>query len=115
MGAEFVEKATPSFKKKLDRSKIELGTSDLFTRQPDPACTTAAAEIVNSNQLKIGDRVTVEAENGTLVARKGNTIVARFLKPPAILLRAVEDSCGIAKGTVEAVHIMADMVEISLC
>jgi hypothetical protein len=49
------------------------------------------------------------------VGRRGFTEVARFSSPPSNLLQAVEASCGIAKGTVEQVHDLAGVAEISLC
>ena len=45
MGADFIEKATPSFKKSWDRARVTLGTADLFTRIPDCVARTAAADI----------------------------------------------------------------------
>ncbi|MFO1100368.1 MAG: hypothetical protein U1E81_19425 [Xanthobacteraceae bacterium] len=115
MGADFIEKATPTFKKSWDRARVALGTADLFTREPSCAARTAAAEIVGRAKLSIGDRVTVEPHGAGLVALRGNTEVARFTKPSAELVKAVNDSCGVAKGVVEQVHDLAGVAEISLC
>jgi hypothetical protein len=115
VGADFIEKATPSFKKSWDRARVELATPDLFTKTPACAARTAVADIIAGQCLHVGEQVTVEIEAGGLVARRGNTEVARFTAPPAELMRAVESSCGIAKGTVEQVHDLADVAEISLC
>lgn len=115
MGAEFVEKATPSFKKSWDKARTALSTADLFTRSPDAACRIAAAEILGSARLEQGDRLTVETQGDTLIARRGNSDVARFNNPAPEIVQAVKDSCGIAKGTVEQVHVLAGVAEISLC
>lgn len=115
MGADFPEKATPTFKKSWDRARVTLATADLFTREPRCAARMAAAEIVGSAKLSAGDRLVVEAHGAELVALRGNTEVARFTKPSAELVRAVNDSCGVAKGVVEQVHDLAGVVEISLC
>jgi hypothetical protein len=115
MGADFIEKATPSFKKSWDRARVALATADLFTREPICAARSAAAEIVNCAKLRVGDRLTVEPQGETLVALRGNTEVARFTKPSAELVKAVNDSCGMAKGVVEQVHDLAGVAEISLC
>ena len=48
MGADFIEKATPTFKKSWDRARIALATADLFTRAPTGAARLAAAEIVGN-------------------------------------------------------------------
>ena len=115
MGIEFIEKATPSFRKCWDRARVELATSDLFTCTPDTAPRTAAAEMVNDAQLSIGDHVVVEFRNGALVGFEGNREVLRFLNPPSSLVKAVADSCSVAQGTVQQVHSLAKVAEISLC
>ncbi len=115
MGADFIEKATPTFKKSWDRARTALATADLFTNAPSCAARTAAAEVIGKAQLKVGDRLTVEVQDGALVARRGNSDVARFTNPAPALVQAVEQSCGVAKGTVEQVHDLAGVAEISLC
>lgn len=115
MGADFIEKATPSFKKSWDRARVELATPDLFTSTPSCAARTAVADIVPDQCLQVGEQLTVEIEAGILVARRGNAEVARFTAPPLELVQAVEAACGIAKGTVEQVHELARVAEISLC
>jgi hypothetical protein len=108
MGAEFVEKATPGFRKSWDKARTALATADLFTRSPDAACRVAAADILGSARLERGDRITVEVQGG-------NSDVARFNNPAPAIVQAVKDSCGVAKGTVEQVHVLAGVAEISLC
>lgn len=115
MGADFIERATASFKKSWDREKVALGTADLFTRTPECAARTASAELIGDASLNVGNRVTVELLDTALIARQGNREVARMLNPPSGIRQAVVDSCGIAKGTVEQVHPFAGVVEISLC
>ena len=115
MGADFIEKAAPSFKKSWDREKVALGTADLFTCQPEHAPRTVAGDVINGADLDVGASLVVEAQNGTLVARQGNDEVARIIDAPRSIRQAVADSCGIAKGTVERVHRIARVVEISLC
>jgi hypothetical protein len=104
MGVAFIEKATPTFKKSWDRARVALATADLFTRAPNCAAGTAAADIVGNSTFHVGDHVTVEPQGRGLVALRGNVEVARFTSPSAQLLKAVIDSCGIAKGTVKQVH-----------
>jgi len=115
MGAEFIEKAAPSFKKAWDRARVKLATADMFTRVPDCAARTAEADIIGSARLHTGDQLTVENKNGTLIARRGMSDVARFTNPAPELVLAVAASCGIAKGTVQDVHPIAGVAEISLC
>lgn len=115
MGAEFIEKAAPTFRKSWDRARVALATADLFTRTPGCAARTAAANIIGDARLTVGEKLIVEFQDGVLIARRGMSDVARFTDPAPGLVQAVKDSCGVAKGTVEQVHDMAGVAEISLC
>ncbi|MGH7008608.1 MAG: hypothetical protein ACRED7_09415 [Stellaceae bacterium] len=115
MGADFIQKAAKTFKTSWDRGRVAVATADLFTRTPgNPSCV-AAADIVGNAVLKMGEHLNIELVAGNLIARRGITEVARFSNPSAEILKAVDSSCGIAKGTVEQVHDVANVVEISLC
>jgi len=92
-----------------------LGTADLFTRQPNSTTATAPFELGRLVSLQPGDTVTVEKLGQCLVARSGLSEVGRSLNPSVELMRAVDQSCGVAKGTVEQVHSIAGVAEISLC
>lgn len=115
MGSDFSEKAAKSFKKSWDRARVDLATADLFTREPECVARTAEADVVGNARLTVGEILIVEAEDGGLVARKANTIVARFTNPAADLVNAVTSSCGVAKGVVHEIHSLAEVAEISLC
>jgi len=115
MGADFIEKAAPTFKTSWDRGRVTLATSTLFTNQPSRLVRTVAADVVGGARLEAGDQLVVEAEGEGLAARRGNVVVARMGACRPELMAAVEASCGIAKGTVEQVHDLAGTVEISLC
>lgn len=115
MGSDFIEKATPSFKKSWDRHRVELETSDLFTQEPTCTMRTATAESIGEVQLKVGDNLIVEIRDGSLIAMQGNSPVAQFDAPPQEIVEAVENSCGIAKGRVDQVNNLSGVMEISLC
>jgi hypothetical protein len=115
MGAEFIRKAAKSFVKRWDHGRRILGTADLFTSQPTTVAPSVPFDIPGQSDLCPGDCVTVEKAGDCLIARHGLSEVGRNARPPADLLRAVADSCGIAKGTVEAIHPSAGVAEISLC
>lgn len=115
MGSDFIEKATPSFKKSWDRHRVKLGKSDLFTQQPTCTIRTATAEIIGEVELKVGDNLTIEIQENCLIAMRGNSRVSRFNAPPQEIMEGIQKSCGIAKGTVEQVNSLSRTVEISLC
>lgn len=115
MGVDFIERATPTFKKSWDRARVALATADLFTRLPEYTARVAEADIIGNAELEIGDQLIVEVQGNRLVARRGNSDVALFTNPPPALFEAVTASFGIAKGIVERVHSIAGVVEISLC
>src|ERR1700744_5197317 len=104
MGADFIEKATGTFKKSWDRARVALATADLFACKPGEAKCSAVADITENVQLQVGEPLTIELLGQELVAFRGNMKVATFSRPSAEIVRAVEHSCGVAKGEVESVH-----------
>jgi hypothetical protein len=115
MGSDFLERIQHSFTKALDRARVDLATATLLTKAIACAARTAVAEIADGEYLWVGEKVTIEIREQELVARRGTTEVARFKTPPLDILEAVEKSSGIALGTVEVVHEIAGVAEISLC
>lgn len=116
MGSDFVKKAAPSFNKSWDRGRVSLATADLFTQSPSCAARSVKGDIIGDVRLQSGDAVTVErGAGGSLIAKRGLTEVAYINQPTADVIRALDASCGIARGTVEQVHDLAAVAEISLC
>jgi len=107
MGADFLEKAAPSFQKCWDQGRLDLMNEDLLTRLPTAKTRSFPA--------KKGDKITVDKVGETLVATRGLTEVARCDDPPAQLLEALAANCGVAQGTVDEVHELAGIAEISIC
>ena len=111
-----LEPTAPSFKKSWDRGRISFATADLFTQSPSRAARLVKGDIIGEVRLKSGDIVTVErGASGALIAKRGLTEVAYINQPTADVVRAVDASCGVARGTVEQVHDLAAVAEISLC
>lgn len=115
MGIEFIRRSAPSFKKSWDRQRVILATPDFFTRQPVSGARTAAADLTVGDTLQQGDAVTVQLNGSGLVAMRGLSEVAHFTEPPPELISAVQESYGVARGTVEQVNNIAGVVEISIC
>ncbi|MCC7428688.1 MAG: hypothetical protein IT557_17485 [Alphaproteobacteria bacterium] len=115
MGVDFIRKAAKSFHKGLDRSRIDLGTPDLFTRLPDCEPRTYAATIRSNQKLNRGEDLCVRLDGAAVVAQRGMEIVAQFESPPAELIDALKDSHGEACGTVREIHEIADTAEITVC
>ncbi len=115
MGAEFIRRATKTFVKRWDLGRRMLGTANLFTREPGCEAHSAPFDLAENVELRVGDTVVVEKEGDALVARSRLSEVARMMHPPAELLRAVDESCGVAQGTIANIHNVARVAEISLC
>jgi hypothetical protein len=115
MGADFARKAAKTFERSWDNGRVALATADLRTRPANCGPRAVAAEILAGVTLSQGEFVTVERSESALIARRGLTEVAQFNSPPPELVSAVDASCGVAKGTVEQIHEMAGVAEISLC
>ena len=115
MGLDFIRKAGKSFHKSIDQSLVDLGTPNLFTREPNCQPRSYAAMIGTAVQLGIGEVLTVRLCDGRIVAQRGMNIVAEFETPPEELLAAIKASWGEAYGTVQDVHEMANTAEITVC
>ena len=115
MGADFLDKATPTFKKSFDRARTKLATADLFTREPTANARTCAADIIGDASFAIGDHVVLEKFENRLIGRQGTREVLKISRPPAELVNAIENSSGVAKGIIQSIHQLAGVVELSTC
>lgn len=115
MGADFLEKAAPQFEKCWDKGRLDLVTQDLFTRLPTTKSRSFAAELQGSASLKKGEKITVDKVGRVLVVTRGHTELARCEDAASELIDAIEANCGLAQGSVDEVHEMAGVVEISIC
>lgn len=113
MGADFYDKAAPSFKKGFDRARAALATPDLFTRQPECGAQSVAADILAP--VNVGEHLTIEREGAALVGLRGKKEVLRIKNPTSEQLKAIDASCGVAQGVVEQVYELAQVADISLC
>lgn len=115
MGIDFIRKAAKSFHKGLDRSRLELTTPDLFTRQLGCQPRAYVVTIKTNRKLISGEELSVRFRNGKIVAQRGMDVVAEFDSPPEELIEALQESYGEACGTVIEVYDIAETAEISVC
>ena len=115
MGVDFIRERTKTFTKGWDHRRVELATPDLFKRQPEYAARTAAAAVAPNVTLAEGEAVTVQLDGEHLIAMRGLSEVARFIRPPQEILQAIKGSCGLARGVVEQFNPISGTVEISMC
>lgn len=115
MGADFVQKAAPTFKRTWDKGRLQLSTPDLFTSEASYAARTVAGDLLDNVDLKVGDALTVEMDGYELVARLGLKKILHFKNPSDEILKTVLAACGVAKGRVEQVYGFAKVAEVSLC
>ena len=115
MGIDFIRKAAPSFRKGLDRRRIELATPNLFTQEPTSAPRAYAAQLRGDKPLAVGEKLGVRLDGQNVLATRGLDLVAVFKSPTAELKSALSASFGEACGTVQAVHLAARIAEITVC
>jgi hypothetical protein len=115
MGADFCEKAAPRFKKCWDNGRLDVVTKDLFTRLPTTNSRAFEADLIGSASLTKGEKVTIDKVGKSLIVSRGHTELARCDDAPSVMVEAIEANCGIAQGSVDEVHEMAGVVEISIC
>lgn len=115
MGLDFISKAAGSFHKGLDRDRLRLATPDLFSREPENAPRCYVADILSGTDLRNGEVIGIRLDGGRILATRGLECVAVFSNPPAELVNALGDACGVGSGTVQRIHKMAFIAEISVC
>jgi hypothetical protein len=116
MGLNFIRKAAPSYRKGLDRRRIELCTPTLFTQQPTGSPRGYAASLRSGQDLHAGEQVCVHlnGQEEVLVLR-GLDPVAVLTSPPRELIEALGASFGEAGGVVQEVHKISGTAEIAVC
>lgn len=115
MGVDFINKTKKSFKKALDRSRTELATPKLFSREADQQPRSYKARIRCDRALCANDKVGVRlVEKDHVVAVDGFDVVAELESPSDELVEALRESHGEGCGTVLAVHEMASVAEIEV-
>jgi hypothetical protein len=85
MGIDFIRKAAPSFRKGLDRRRIELATPNLFTQEPTSAPRACAAQLRGDKPLAVGEKLGVRLDGQNVLATRGLELVAVFKSPTADL------------------------------
>lgn len=115
MGSELERKRAAAFQKRLNKSLTKLGTPDLFTQEPTRSPRVVAAELIGNPCLSLGDKLVVQKKGERLTVLHDLTEVAYLANPPAEISAAVEESFGMAKGIVRAVHLEAAVLEIAIC
>ena len=116
MGLDFIRNAARSFHMSLDKSRVDLGTPTLFTKEPESEARSYVASIRADTTLEVNETFCVRAIGpGAVVALRGLEPVADFADPPEELLDALRESYGEACGTTLRVHEVAGMAEIAVC
>jgi hypothetical protein len=115
MGAEFLSRTRKTIIKHIDSKRVALATPDILMRSPADQPRCVIASVAAGATLNDGDLLIVESRNGSLNARRGNSIVAEFDRPAGEIIAAIDKSGGVANGVVTRVHKLSKKVEVSLC
>ena len=116
MGVDFISKAKKAFQKGLDQSRVELGTPNLFSRDPEEALRSYSVTLQGGRKLAPDDQVCVRLQGGgSVVAMDGIEVIGEFDAPPGELVEALEASAGDGCGTVVTMHEVAGVAEITVC
>ena len=115
MGLDFIQKTSETFHKALDQSMLDLNTPNLFTQEPSCSPPAYTAAVVSHEDLRVNESLRIQVQEDTIVALKGIDVVAKFVAPPADLVKALRESYGEACGVVRDVYEMAKTAEITVC
>ena len=115
MGIDFIRKAARSYRKGLDRRRIELGTPHLFTRQPNAAPRAYAASVRPGQTLTPGEKLGIHLDGEQILVLRGLSPVATLTSPTLELKEALSAAHGEGCGEVQRVHQIASVAEITVC
>ena len=115
MGIDFIRRAAPGFRKGLDRMRIKLATPTLFTQQPEAKPPVYAAQLRDDRTTACGEKLGIRLDGQNVHALRGLDLIATFNSPTSELKEALQASYGEACGEVQTIHIVAGVVEITLC
>ena len=73
MGVDFISKTKKSFQKGLDESRVKLGTTHLFSIQPDVAARTYSVTLIDGHKLRTADQVGVRLRDDGKYCSDGRT------------------------------------------
>src|ERR1700730_4339959 len=113
MGLDFIRKATPSFRKGLDRMRVTLATPTLFTQEPTCSSPAYAADLREDKEVAAGEKLGGRLDGQPRLALGGLDPVAVFNNPTPDLKAALLASHAEACGVVQAVHVIARVAEIA--
>lgn len=114
MGTDFLQRVGKTLRRSWDEGRAAIGAPNLTTGNPVCVGRAVAANIERGARVSAGDSVNAELEGGTLVFRRGLSVIARKENAPAEVVESVRQHCNIRPGTVDQVHDMAGLVEITV-
>jgi hypothetical protein len=114
MGADFLEKTKKPFRKHLARSRAKLKMDTLFSAEPELRSRILRAEPFPNCAPAVGDRLTIEPDNGRLIARAGITPVAEISNPPPSLIDHFVKSPTLAPAEVSEINAFCGTLGIKI-
>jgi hypothetical protein len=115
MGLDFIRRAAPAFHKGIDRMRIRLATPTLFTQQPESKPRLYVAQLRKDRTAACGDKLGIRLDGEQVKALRGLDVVATFNNPTPELREALIASHGEACAEVQTIHIVAGVLEVTLC
>ena len=115
MGVDFIQKINETYTKSIDEERVASKTASLFTPDVVHAPCTYTVRLYSGCSLSQGEKcvVTLESDNRVTVSKLVN-VIGEFISPPDRLVCALEESACIAGCTVEQVHEITNIVEVSV-
>lgn len=114
MGAEFLERTRKSYRKHVDRKRVDLSTPDLLTCEPRNKPRSVVFKMSEGTNFASGDTLIVEPFKDIVVARRDVGEVARASNATPSLAKTIEKGGGAALGTVRKINPLSRTIEVEL-
>lgn len=112
MGSEELKKRRQAHDKYIDRQRVALATIDLFTQYPEETTRSFIARLAPGAKVLPGDCQTLEARDGSIVGRTGNSVQYEATNAPPDIISTFERGARIAVGETLRVNPLSGTVEV---
>jgi hypothetical protein len=112
VGSEELKKRRQAHDKYIDRQRVALATADLFTQYPEETARSFIAKLAPNAHVLLGDRQMLEAKDGSIIGRTGNSVQYETTNAPPEIIATFDKGARIAVGEVLHVNPLSGTVEV---
>ena len=115
MGADYIrEQSGQPWRKRWDKGVDRLKMPSLFDVQFSAQQRVITVELVPGIELQAGEQLVVQCESGGAIICRGHSRIGGTPTLPSSMQSAINNSGGVALGTVERVGLFGNTAELTI-